>query len=581
MYEVYESVKQKNIKTLIILLFVVIALPILLLAASTIQDIRNRAAGTNEVAIKFSPSSGSFSATGPLSVKVVMSNLAGRAIKVSGAQAVVNVSDLFTINSATCLAPFNGLPFVRVEGTVVTVMCSIATGSTPVSVTGTDLPFASLNLTGAAEGTAALSFTSTRATEAGIVGQAPDVSTAGVAASYTLTTGQGGGSTVPTQATTGDVNLTFVPSSATLPPTTTVKIMASSGTKNIAFTNTVIQFDNSKINLASEITTNPAFSTIVDKTAKAIANSQGIAKIVIAASPTDTKPSGSFEIASFQIAPIITTADSTTIEFVLSQMQYVDSAQTSLNIGTSTLTVNINEQIMSPVPTGGETEVPIGSKDQLTINITGGGSGGTNGPQITFSALLNHTQNNPDLYFRMRVKDELYFQQNPNANLTASCTTPSDAEKDFYIPMRATNGVYKPVSSISGSAQGNVANVTADGWVTLAGVVPDRFYTLLLKAPKFRASKVIEHQKLIMGQSNQTFDFTSLALEPGDLPDPNNSNQQDCTVNSIDISQIVSRIGSTLAGDLDVADVNFDGIVNGNDVSKVVNTLSTKPDDDF
>jgi hypothetical protein len=56
---------------------------------------------------------------------------------------------------------------------------------------------------------------------------------------------------------------------------------------------------------------------------------------------------------------------------------------------------------------------------------------------------------------------------------------------------------------------------------------------------------------------------------------------QDCTVNSVDLSMLISRIGSIDAGNLAVADVNFDGIVNGNDVSKVVNTLSTKPDDDI
>ena len=70
-------------------------------------------------------------------------------------------------------------------------------------------------------------------------------------------------------------------------------------------------------------------------------------------------------------------------------------------------------------------------------------------------------------------------------------------------------------------------------------------------------------------------------LEPGDLPNPNDNLLQDCTVNSVDISLMVSRIGSTGGADLQVADVNFDGSVNGNDISKVVNTLSTKPDDDL
>ena len=69
-------------------------------------------------------------------------------------------------------------------------------------------------------------------------------------------------------------------------------------------------------------------------------------------------------------------------------------------------------------------------------------------------------------------------------------------------------------------------------------------------------------------------------LTSEDLPDPNNNLTLDCTINSIDLSLIESRIGFTDISSLNIADVNYDSIVNGNDIAKVVNTLSIKPDDD-
>ena len=423
---------------MLILLLVVLALPIFIFVVGRVNlDIRNRAAGTNEIGIGFTPGSGSYAPGTAVTVKIALHKLAQRSIIVSGAQAVINVNEKFVINGAACEAPFNGLPFTKINGTAVTVMCAVGAGSQPVSVGTADVAFASLSLTVdsyAQDGTAALAFTSTRATEAGIAGQAPDVSTAGTAANFTI--------------------------SAT------------------------------------------------------------------AASPTTAggaSPTGIY---------------------------------------------------------GSDFEIPIGTKDQVGVNI---GSAGSNIPKITFSAVLNQTQNNPDLYFRLRVKDELFFRDNPNIPLNPTCDTPGAADRDFYIPMRAQGNIYRPVTSINQPPPGGfVANVDANGWVTLTDVVPDRFYSLILKAPKFRGGLVAEHVNLISGQDNsQIFDFSSNPLEPGDVPDPNNGLAQDCTVNSIDISLIVSRIGSTGTGELEVADVNFDNIVNGNDVAKVVNTLSTKPDDDL
>ena len=394
------------------------------------------------------------------------------------------------------------------------------------------------------------------------------------------------GGVTATPPVTGDVVLSFSPGQVNLPPDSTVKIMADSGTKKVGFTRTVFTFDPAKINLASEITaTNPNLSTPVEKTSMAVANQQGKAVIVVASSPSDIPPGGVFELASFTIKAISTVAnDTATINFLTSDMQYIDEANQILTLGAIPLSITLNGQnvtVTATPPPGGDFEVPIGSKDVITVDI--GGVPG-NIPQISFSAELAHTQANPDMYFRLRVKDDLYFVDNPGVVLAPTCNSPSEGEKDFYIPVRAQGNVYKPVASINVPVPSGagVAKVTADGWVVLEGIAEDRYYTFILKAPKFRGVQVVEHVYLQSGQqSGQVFSWVNNPLEPGDLPNPNDNLLQDCTVNSVDISLMVSRIGSTGGADLKVADVNFDGIVNGNDISKVVNTLSTKPDDDL
>ncbi|OGG02135.1 hypothetical protein A2W14_02730 [Candidatus Gottesmanbacteria bacterium RBG_16_37_8] len=588
-------------KKLILVILLALVLPLLVLAARQIQDTRKRAAGSNEVGMRFSPASGTFTAGEQVRVKVVMHKLATRTINVSGVQAVLNVSDKFNIDSVQCEAPFNALPFVRINGQSVTLMCAIASVANPVAVTSADLPFASLNLTvadAAVDGPAPIAFSSTRATEAGIAGQAPDVSTAGTTGDYNI----GGGGISPTlpdgvtvtPPVTGDVVLSFSPGTVVVPPSKPVKIMAQVGSNNIAFTRTVITFDQAKINLGSEISTNPNLSTIVEKTSMATANSQGKAIIVVATAPTDSKPTGSFELASFTLSGISTQAnDTASINFETTDMQFVEGAGQQLTIGVIPLGVTVNGQDISITPpTGNDFEVPIGTKDVINVDIAQGptptGAQPTdvpgNIPQITFSAVLSHSQNNPDLYFRLRVKDELFFLDNPNIILSPSCNVPSAGDKDYYIPMRAVGTIYKPVSSIGIPPPSgvNVANVTADGWVILDGVNENRYYSLILKAPKFRGSQMVDHVFLRGGQrTDQIYSWVNNPLEPGDLPNPNNQMLQDCTVNSIDISLMIARIGNTGTNEIEVADVNFDGIVNGNDISKVVNTLSTKPDDDL
>lgn len=116
-------------------------------------------------------------------------------------------------------------------------------------------------------------------------------------------------------------------------------------------------------------------------------------------------------------------------------------------------------------------------------------------------------------------------------------------------------------------------------------------YTVFIKGPKHLAKKFCTDNQtarcntatgaITLANGANTFDFSKMALEPGDLPDPNNDGEQDGVVNSVDVSLIVSRVTKNTAANIAVADVNFDGVLQWDDVTLVLNTLETKYEEDY
>lgn len=116
-------------------------------------------------------------------------------------------------------------------------------------------------------------------------------------------------------------------------------------------------------------------------------------------------------------------------------------------------------------------------------------------------------------------------------------------------------------------------------------------YTVFIKGPKHLAKKFCSDNQtarcntatgaITLANGANTFDFSKMALEPGDLPDPNNDGEQDGVVNSVDVSLIVSRVTKNTAANIAVADVNFDGVLQWDDVTLVLNTLETKYEEDY
>lgn len=323
-------------------------------------------------------------------------------------------------------------------------------------------------------------------------------------------------------------------------------------------------------------------------------------------------PSGAVTFANVTLkgtANGIRTANFSLPEIVVKQTdgqsaiyQLANTVNGSYQIGSVTAS---NTPVVPTVTPGGTDQytVPIGTRDELKINIGGGvtpsvtpvgpsitpegptptGIVGT-GARIRFGVKLFGAENTPDIQVRLTATD-LIAQITPVPGQEQyGCETPGVGQY-FYNNLDMTadaNGIYHPVPGSGYEYNGTQYAIDAQGWVTLVDVASGKPISLAVKGPKQRNTKT-ENNILLDGSnkiSTQDFDWTQTELEPGDLPDPNNSLAQDCTVNSIDISLAIFRIGATDQPALDVADVNFDDVVNGNDIAKIIYTLSTKPDDD-
>jgi len=117
-------------------------------------------------------------------------------------------------------------------------------------------------------------------------------------------------------------------------------------------------------------------------------------------------------------------------------------------------------------------------------------------------------------------------------------------------------------------------------WVNLTGIKPGAgfLYSIFIKGPKHLQKKMVKRINLDVGEN--IFDWTDKPLEPGDLPNPNKNYEQDGKVDSIDASLLLERLNKNDVNSLRVADLNYDGVVNLNDYSLIIQTLSTKYEDE-
>lgn len=128
------------------------------------------------------------------------------------------------------------------------------------------------------------------------------------------------------------------------------------------------------------------------------------------------------------------------------------------------------------------------------------------------------------------------------------------------------------------------------GQVTLTDVAPGSSYAIFIKGPKHLAKKFCVNQptkrclsgdgKIVLTTGVNTFDFSTLVLEAGDVPDPNNNNKQDGVANSADWSLVKSLLAKTDRASLDIADLDLDGKIGSNDFEMVKSTIETRYEDE-
>ncbi|MBI2028817.1 hypothetical protein HYT02_00160 [Candidatus Gottesmanbacteria bacterium] len=274
-------------------------------------------------------------------------------------------------------------------------------------------------------------------------------------------------------------------------------------------------------------TTIPSYDFRVDLTASVIYNLQTqnilsstpVYSILIGnpTTPTPTLPANVIKVGSINFRAKTGVAGNAPIDFSLTQESFVTEN------GGGDILGQITGLIIKILSSGTLTPTPD-----------------PNAPKISFIVKFRSVSdqsgdNNPNQKVTLRVKGSGVFKEYRDIPVT-----------------HIGNGVYQ------------ATNVSLSGLTFVDNVA------FFVKGPKHLA------KEMPYGPQGSQYDWTAFELEGGDtIP-------QDGIVNSVDISRIIDllEVPNQSQAQLDVGDLNYDGIVNGADVNELILTLSTKRDED-
>lgn len=265
--------------------------------------------------------------------------------------------------------------------------------------------------------------------------------------------------------------------------------------------------------------------------------------------------------------------------------------------------------ILSPGPTnppggGGDgLRIPVGTKTGLTLTI-GAGSGTPpvtgNSPMIRIAVKSQGIDGHPDIKVRLRIQD-IARELTPAPTINPSVTPEADSEDELRLCRTAqrnqgeeqynqiimtagADGIYHPKPGSQYRNRHTSYTVSDDGWLILAGNAANTTVSIQVKGEKHVGFIMEPNVVLKTGKDDaQNFDWTTRPIFPGDVPDPQEDNKQDCTINANDVSLVKTRIqngGNATADDLKVADLDYNGVLNAADMALLTSALSTRPDEE-
>lgn len=148
------------------------------------------------------------------------------------------------------------------------------------------------------------------------------------------------------------VQLSLTPATVSVPGTATAKIMLDAKTNKVATVRAVVNFDRTKVRLASEVALGSRLSTAVLVTPMSEANTTGKLIVVAVLSTADRSnpPSGLFEVATLQWAAVGTTRATVQATFDTEDSRVADLTPVYLPIAASAQTILVNGGSVSPTP---------------------------------------------------------------------------------------------------------------------------------------------------------------------------------------------------------------------------------------
>lgn len=198
--------------------------------------------------------------------------------------------------------------------------------------------------------------------------------------------------------------LSFSPSSTTLPPNSTLKVMANTGNTQLVFATFTVKFDNTKVRLSADpqITGGLKAGGVSSRDQANATGTIGATIYLCDASPRvpcepkPQAPSGLFELISIPFEAVSGQSGTTQVTYDLSGGQFVDSNSQVFTLSSSNATLTLNQSGgNTPTRTTTSTPRPTSSNPQAatTLSMTASSTSVAVGGSLPVNVQINTNTN--------------------------------------------------------------------------------------------------------------------------------------------------------------------------------------------